>query len=386
MEKRKIAIIHDWLYINAGAEKVLENILALFPDADLFSLVDYLPESNREFIHNKDVTTSFIQRMPFSRQLRKLYLPLMPLAIENLDLSGYDLILSSSYAVAKGVITNPDQLHICYCHSPIRYAWDLQNQYLQESGLNRGLIGFSIRVILHYLRLWDTSSADRVDYYITNSAYVARRIRKSYRRKAKVIHPPVDVDHFTCVEKKSDYYLTVSRMVPYKKINLIVEAFTQMRDKKLIVIGQGTDHRRLQKAATENIALLGHQNNKIMKQYMQNACAFIFAAEEDFGIVPLEAQACGTPVIAYGRGGVCETVRGLDTEKPTGVFFESQDVASIVNAVHVFESNIDLFNPSECRKNALRFSSESFRRDYFNFVKECWDNWQAEKLDRNSGS
>jgi glycosyltransferase involved in cell wall biosynthesis len=233
----RIAIVHDWLVTYAGAEKVLEQMVACFPDADLFSLVDFLDD--RSFLRGKPVTTSFIQRLPKAREKYRSYLPLMPLAIEQLDVSAYDVVISSSHAVAKGILTGPDQVHISYVHSPIRYAWDLQHQYLQQSKLTSGPKSALARLILHYIRNWDVRTANSVDGFVANSNFIARRIKKVYQRESQVIFPPVDVEAFSLCTEKEDFYLTASRMVPYKKIDLIVEAFSQMPERKLVVIGEG---------------------------------------------------------------------------------------------------------------------------------------------------
>ena len=366
----KIAVVCDWLVTYAGAEKVLEQILNVFPEADLFALVDFLPENNRAFIKDKKVTTSFIQKLPKAKNKYRNYLPLMPLAIEQLDVTDYDIVISSSHCVAKGVITSPNQVHISYVHSPIRYAWDLQHQYLKESGLNKGLKGWLAKAILHYIRLWDYRTANNVDYFIANSNFIAKRIWKCYRRKAKVIYPPVDVESFELCEKKEDFYLTASRMVPYKKMDLIVEAFSKMPDKKLIVIGDGPDFKKIKAKTGKNVTLLGYQSFEVLKEHMQKAQAFIFAAEEDFGITPVEAQACGTPVIAYGKGGAHETIVGIDKENPTGVFFEGQTVESICKTVKKFEEVKDKIKPQICRANAERFSNERFLEEIKQYMEE----------------
>ncbi len=367
----KIAIVHEWFDSYAGSEKVLEQMLKVYPKADLFAVVDFLPQDERGFIQNKKVITTFIQGLPKAKNKFRKYLPLMPLAIEQLDLRKYDLVISNSHCVAKGVITGPNQLHISYVHSPIRYAWDLQQQYLEEANLQYGLEGWIAKIILHYMRLWDNRTANNVDYFISNSKYIAKRIQKCYRRTAEVIYPPVAVNDFTICKQKEDYYLTASRMVPYKKMDLIVEAFSKMTDKKLIVIGDGTQFEKVKSQAKkfENIVLLGYQPFEVLKEKMQKAKAFVFAAEEDFGIVPVEAQACGTPVIAYGKGGALETVINYDKENPTGIFFKEQTADSIVNAVKIFEKNITLFKPENCRKNAERFSEARFRNEFKQFIE-----------------
>ena len=369
----KVAVVCDWLVVYAGAEKVLEQILNIYPEADLFALVDFLDKDKRNFIQNKKVTTTFIQKLPKAKTKYRNYLPLMPLAIEQLDLSKYDLVISSSHCVAKGILTGPNQVHISYVHSPIRYAWDLQHQYLKEAGLTKGLKGWIAKVILHYMKIWDTRTSNGVDYFIANSQFVAKRIWKCYRRKADVIYPPVDVEAFEYCDKKDDFYLTASRMVPYKKMDLIVEAFTKMPDKKLIVIGDGPDFDKIQKIAQghSNIKLMGYQSFKVLKDHMQRAKAFVFAAEEDFGITPVEAQACGTPVIAYGRGGALETVQGLDIEdRPTGVFFDKQDKDSLIKVINYFEENIKKIQYEVCRKNALSFSIDSFKNNMKKYINK----------------
>ena len=367
----KIAVIHDWLTVYAGAEKVLEQILLLYPEADLFSLLDFLPDDSRGFILSKKAKTSFLQALPFASTKYRNYFPLMPLAVELLPVAGYDLVISSSHAFAKGVLTNKGQLHICYCHTPIRYAWDLYHQYLKESGLNKGIKGLFAKLALRYIRNWDASTAGRVNYFIANSRYIASRIKKIYGRDSTVIYPPVDIERFSLCTAKEGFYLTASRMVPYKKIGLIVEAFSRMPGRKLVVIGDGPEFHKVKRGAGKNIELAGYLSADSMKDYMQKAKAFVFAADEDFGIVPVEAQACGTPVIAYGKGGVLETV----INGKTGMFFKDQTIESLINAVNDFEEKQDIFDYYEIRKNAEHFSKERFRKEFKEFVdkkvEEC---------------
>ena len=374
----RIAIVHDWLVVYAGAERVLEQMLACYPDADLFSLVDFLPAGQRVFIRNKPVITSFIQRLPRARKKYRGYLPLMPLAVEQFDLSAYDLVISSSHAVAKGVLTGPDQLHLCMCYSPIRYAWDLQHQYLREAGLERGIKGWVAKAILHYIRLWDTRTGNGVDAFIAISRHIARRIRKVYGRDSTVIYPPVDVAGFPLRADKEDFYVTASRMVPYKKVDLIVEAFSAMPDKRLVVIGDGPDFAKVQAKAGPNVQLLGFAGAEVLRDHLQRARAFVFAAEEDFGIAPLEAQACGTPVIAFGKGGALETIIPLpelecaaSSPAPTGVFFYEQSVTAIIAAVERFEGAGAAITPQACRENALRFAPGRFRAEFTAFVERA---------------
>lgn len=371
MKAKKIAIVHEWLTVYGGAERVLEKMLDCFPEADLFAVVDFFPEGKRDVIRNKPVVTSFIQNLPFAETKYRNYLLLMPLAIEQFDLSAYDIVISSSHAVAKGVITGPNQLHLCMCYSPIRYAWDLQHQYLRESGLDHGLKGWIARMMLHKMRIWDVRTGNGVDGFMAISNFIRRRIRKTYGRDATVIYPPVYVEAFSVNRKKEEFYLTASRMVPYKKMDLIVEAFSSMPDKRLFVIGEGPDFEKIRAKAGSNVTLLGYQPHEVLADYMQRAKAFVFAAEEDFGIAPLEAQACGTPVIAYGKGAALETIRGLHQSDPTGVFFQEQSAKAISDAVVEFEANAEKIAPDACRNNAVRFSPERFRAEFTSFVVEA---------------
>ena len=367
----RVAIVCDWLVVYAGAERVLEQLLKIYPAADLFCLVDFLPEDQRGFIMNKPTHASFIQHLPRAKQSYRSYLPLMPLAIEQLDVSGYDLVISSSHAVAKGILTGPDQVHISYVHSPIRYAWDLQHQYLQEANLTHGVKGWIAKAILHYIRLWDYRTANGVDHFIANSKFIARRIKKVYGREATVVYPPVDIEAYELCEEKEDFYLTASRMVPYKKVKLLVEAFNEMPDKSLVVIGNGPEYAKIKEIARSNITLLGYQPFSVLKEKMQKAKAFVFAAEEDFGITPVEAQACGTPVIAYGKGGALETVRGQNEEQATGVFFYEQTTGAIVEAVQRFERDPECVSPYACRANAEHFSVENFLKNMKSYLSSC---------------
>ena len=317
----KFAIVHDWLVTYAGAERVLQSLLDLLPDADLFALIDTLSPQERFFIHNKPVHTSFLQRVPFARSRYRHFFPFMPLAIEQLDLSEYDAVVSSSHAFAKGVLTRGDQVHISYVHTPIRYAWDMQHEYLRQAGLERGLRSAAVRLVLHYIRNWDHATADRVDVFVCNSQHIARRIWRSYHRNAVVVYPPVDVDSFQCGHDRDDFYLAASRFVPYKRMATIAEAFARLPDRRLVMIGDGPELRRVAKQASPNVQLLGYQPFEVLHEHMRRCRAFVFAAEEDFGITPVEAQACGAPVIAYGRGGVTESV----DRRQNGAFLRRAD-------------------------------------------------------------
>jgi glycosyltransferase involved in cell wall biosynthesis len=369
----RVAVVHEWMVSRAGSERVLEAILEVVPDADLYSIADFLPPTERAFLKGRAVRTSFIQHLPMARRRHRLYLPLAPLAAEQIDLSAYDLVISSSHAVAKGVISRPGQLHLSYVYTPSRYAWDLQEQYLRQSEL-RGLRSAAARLLLHYFRLWDVCAANRVDSFATLSHFVAQRIRKTYRREAQVIYPPVDVDGFSLSETKDDFYLTVSRLVPYKRIDLLVDAFTRMPRRKLVVIGDGPELKRIRARAGANVTLMGHQPFEVVRDRMQRARAFIFAAEEDFGIAPLEAQACGTPVIAYGRGGTTETI----VEAETGLFFYEQSAEAVTEVIERFERSAGAFDPRACRRNAERFRPERFRKEFRKFLDEEWAGFRGE--------
>jgi len=360
----RVAVIHDWLPLVGGAEKVLEQLLLIYPKADIYTLFDFVSRNDAPFLNGKKVTTSFLQKFPkVSRYYRNL-LPLFPYAIEQFDLRHYDLIVSSSSAVAKGVITSPDQLHVCYCHSPMRYAWDLQAHYLKHTGLSSGIRSTFIRIVLHKLRLWDVVSSNRVDAFISNSAYIGERIKKTYRRESTVINPPVNINRFQIQSSKEEFYFAASRQVPYKRIDLIVEAFKHCPDKRLIVLGDGPEHKKIKALAGPNVQVLGYQPDAVMVDYMRRAKAFIFAAQEDFGILPVEAQACGTPVIAYGRGGARETV----IDKRTGLLFEEQTVPSLLDAIERFERLQEKFNSAEIRRHAASFSDLRFRQEVKAFI------------------
>ena len=374
-ESVRTAVVHDWLPVYAGAERVLEQMIHVMPECEIFSLIDFLPDDQRAFLQGKSVTTSFIQRLPFARRKYRFYLPCVPFATEQFDLTGYDVVVSSSYVAAKGVLTTADQLHVSYVHSPIRYAWDLHFQYLKEGNLERGAKGLFARLILHYMRMFDAVSANRVDHYLANSKTVSRRIWKTYRRRAEVIYPPVDTESFGLYTDKEDFYLTASRLVPYKRIDLIVKAFAGMPDKQLIVIGDGPELDKITSAAAPNVKMLGHQPFDSLRRYMQQAKAFVFAAEEDFGIVPVEAQACGTPVVAYGKGGATETVIAGET----GVFFFEQTERSLQEAVRTLDRSYGGLSHERIRENALRFSHERFQREFSEAIGRAYSSFNSEE-------
>ncbi|WP_213991158.1 glycosyltransferase family 4 protein [Sodalis sp. dw_96] len=379
MEEINLALVADWLITYGGGEKVLSELLKIFPNSELYSVIDFLSNTDREKLQGRRANTTYIQKFPFVKTKYKMYLPFMPLAIEQLDMSEYNVILSSSHAVAKGVITGPDQLHISYVHSPIRYAWDLQHQYLTESNLQRGLKSLLAKYFLHKLRIWDYRTVNSVDHFIANSQFIARRIWKIYGRVADVIYPPVNVDRFNLYEKKEEFYLTASRMVPYKKMDLIVSTFAKLPDKKLVVIGDGPEMQKIKKIATKNVEILGYQSDDILTDYMKKAKAFIFAAEEDFGISPVEAQACGTPVIAYGKGGALETIRPIGVERPTGIFFAKQTNESLAKAINFFIENECKILAIDCRQNAMKFSEERFHHEIKDYIENKWNLFQDSK-------
>jgi len=363
----KTAIVHEWLVNYAGSERCVESFTNIWRDAPVFALVDFLNEDERRIIlKGGKANTSFIQKLPFSRNQYRKYLPLFPLAIEQFDLSPYDLVLSSSHAVAKGVLTNAYQLHICYCYTPMRYAWDLYHIYLKEAGLLSGISGLTAKMILHKLRTWDIISSNRVDHFIAISNHISRRIKKTYNRESIVIYPPVDVHLFECRSDKENFYLTASRMVSYKRIDVIVDAFSAMPDKKLVVIGDGPEMKKIKSKACKNVEILGYQSFDSLKSYMQKTKAFIFAAEEDFGIIAIEVMACGTPVIAFNKGGVSETV----SDNNTGILFNHQLPQSVKEAVLKFESIQDKFDPSIIRAHSQQFSRNIFEEKIKQFIDE----------------
>ena len=358
----RVAVVHEWLDTFSGAERVLEQLLACWPEADLFVVCDFMPPSDRAFLGGRRPRTTFIQRLPFARTRFRWYLSLMPVAIEQLDLSGYDLVVSSSHAVAKGVLTGPGQLHVSYVHSPMRYAWDLQHLYLRQSGMDSGVKGSLVRLMLHRLRAWDQASAARVDVVVANSTYIAERIRKAWGRDSVVIHPPVDVDGFAIQRHKEDFFLVASRMVPYKRVDLVAEAFRRMPDRRLVIVGSGPCEAAVRAAAGDspNIELRGHVSQDELVRLMQGARASLHAAEEDFGIAMVEAQACGTPMIAYARGGACDIVHPPPHSDPTGILFAQQSAGDIVAAMALFDRYESSIKPEACRRNAMQFTRERF--------------------------
>jgi glycosyltransferase involved in cell wall biosynthesis len=370
----KIALVHDWLDTWRGGESVLAEICRIYPDSDLYALVDFLGHADREKMGGRQAVTSFLQRVPFSRTHFRNLLPLFPRAIESLDVSHYDIVVSVSHAVAKGVRTHPGQLHLCYCLTPMRYAWDLQDQYLAQVGLIKGPRAWLARKMLARLRTWDRGVSAGVNDFIAISHYVADRIRRCYGRESIVIYPPVALppDGPGETKPRDGAYVTVSQLVPYKRVDRIVEAFRSLPDRELIVIGEGPENDRIQAIAGANVRLLGRVPDHERNTWLARARAFVFAAEEDFGIAPLEAQAHGTPVIAFARGGSLETIRGLDDRSPTGVLFEEQTASSISQAIRTFEAQESRILPDACRDNAARFSLLRFNKEFDDLLQARW--------------
>ncbi|PPS45864.1 glycosyltransferase [Chroococcidiopsis sp. TS-821] len=375
----KYALVHEWLTPKAtgGSELVVQEILKHI-DADLYALIDFESTNPNSYLFQRPIGTTFLQYLPFARNGVQKYLPLLPLAIEQLDLRAYDVIISSSHTVAKGVLTSPEQMHVCYCHTPMRFAWELTFDYLRSSPSGRGLPGVLTRYLLHRMRQWDTLSANRVDYFIANSQNTARRIWRCYRRPATVIYPPVNIERFPLVSTKQDFYLTVSRLVSYKKVSLIVRAFNQLK-KPLVVIGTGPELKQIRKLAQSNVRVLGEQPNEVVEKYMAAAKAFVYAAYEDFGIAPVEAQACGTPVIAYAAGGALETVRSISQypDTGTGIFFTTQTEAALIEAIENFEACQKMFQPEWIRTHATQFAAQVFRDKFLAFLQNSWQDYST---------
>ncbi len=359
----KTAIVHDWLTGMRGGEKCLEILCELFPDADLYTLL-HIKGKMSEQIEGMNIITSFLQKLPFVEKRYRYYLPIMPFAIERFDMSRYDLIISSSHCVAKGIVKRPATCHICYCHTPMRYIWDMYHHYFGNGRLG-WLSRKAIPLFRDYLRKWDVSSADRVDYFITISENVLLRIKRHYNRESEIIYPPVNTDFFTPLGDDGDYYLMVTAFAPYKRIDLAIEAFNIL-GYPLKIIGTGQDEKRLKGIAMQNIEFPGWIPDQEIRGYYARCKAFIFPGEEDFGITPLEAQSAGRPVIAYGKGGALETVIPIQKNdhrslSPTGVFFYEQTVESLIEAVKYFEDNGSSFNKEKIREHARRFDRSIFK-------------------------
>ncbi|MHC4269488.1 MAG: glycosyltransferase [Planctomycetota bacterium] len=375
----KVALVHDWLTGMRGGEKVLEVFCELYPDAHLYTLL-HNKGSLSNTIEGMDIRTSFIQKLSLIKKKYRHLLPLFPTAIERFDLLGYDLVLSSSHCVAKGVKTGVKTLHICYCHTPMRYIWDMYDLYFGKERANM-ITRFATSLVLDYLRKWDLASNKRVDKFVANSKYVAERIKKNYGRESDLIYPPVDCSYFKPELSNENFYLMVSPLAPNKCVDLAIEAFNNIGS-RLIIIGSGQEERKLKKMAGEKIKLLGWQPDEIVREHYVNCKALIFPGVEDFGIVPLEAQACGKPVIAYGKGGALETIVPLDGDRlnvkseneqsrnATGVFFYEQTPESLAQAVLHFEATKDLFDRQVIRKNAESFDRAIFKDKIRNYIEQ----------------
>jgi glycosyltransferase involved in cell wall biosynthesis len=371
LEDKKIALVHHWLVGMRGGEKIVESLCRMFPDIDIFTLV-YDKNKISDIINSKKIYTSFIQRMPLSKRKHQLYLPFMPVAVEQFDLSGYDIVISIESGIAKGVLTKPDTCHICYCNTPMRYLWNMYFDYLNNEKMGFLKKSF-IRYYFNYLRVWDLATSFRVDYFISNSENVKKRVQKYYRRDSEVIYPPVNLDRFTCSGNKKDYYLAVSQLVSYKRIDIAVDAFNRL-DRELVIIGDGPERKRLEKRAGSNIKFIGWQDDTVLEKYYSEAKAFIFPGEEDFGITPVEAQASGTPVIGYGRGGLLETVE----EGKTGLFFDDHNAESLMDAVKRFESGDHNITSENARENSRRFDISIFEKEIKSFIMEKYNKYCRE--------
>lgn len=365
----RIAVIHDWLITAGGSEKVLRELLYLLRNHDttLFTLMDFLSDEDREeFIFGKEAHTSFLQFIPGIRKHYKYFFPLFPRAIRSLKTREFDVIISSSHSVAKSVKKYPGQIHVSYCHTPMRYIWDMHQQYISDHGLNKRWKRWAAKPLMLYIRNWDFATSSDVDFFIANSQYIQKRIKNNYHRNSTVIYPPVNTDFFVPSNQKESYYVTASRLVPYKRIDLIAQAFSEMPDKKLIIIGNGPKWNEIKSISAPNIEMIKYNTNEVLRYYLQRAKAFVFAAEEDFGITPVEAMACGTPVIAFGKGGVLETV----VDKISGIFFHQQSIKSIVDAIYRFENLEYIFDPNKIRQQALKFNRQRFHKEMAAFLQK----------------
>jgi len=379
LSKLRVAIVHYWFVGWAGGEQVVEALAEIFPQADLFALVAD-PKTMRPSLSNHRLTTSFLQHFPGARKFHRHFIFLHPIALEQFDLSEYDLVISSESGPSKGVITSPRTCHICYCHSPMRYIWDMHGEYTKRMG---PLVRSAFKLSAHYLRLWDYATAGRVDYFVANSRFVASRIRKIYGRESTVIHPPVDAVSASMSSTKGDYYLGIGRLVDYKHFDLAVEACRNL-GRKLRIIGAGPQKKSLQRVAGPTIEFTGHVDRDELKASLAGCRAFLFPAEEDFGIAAVEAQSYGKPVIAFGSGGGLETVRAGFTGDSsiagqTGIFFPTQTVESLTEAILDFESREAEFDPAQIRAHALQFDRGVFQRKMKEFIASSWSEFQVRR-------
>jgi glycosyltransferase involved in cell wall biosynthesis len=358
----KVALVHDWLPVFSGAERVLAEIMRVVGSSDLYTLYDFLDDRDRAAIGAKRIYTSGLNGLPFVERYYRWTFPFCPQAMEAFNLSQYDLVISSSAAFAKGIIAHPHQKHIAYVHTAVRYAWDQSYEYLSQTPMSRFPAGIVLRRLLHRMRMWDVRTAHSADVFVANSSIVKRRIEQTYGRRAVVIEPPVDIAEIPLVERKNDYFVIASRLVPYKRIDLVVRAFSAMPSLRLLVVGDGPEMQRLRALASANVTFTGYLPRPALIATIQKARAFVYAAYEDFGIVLAEAQAAGTPVVAFGRGGAADIVSPLQAEKPTGVLFAEQSVDAVKRAVELFCREERRISPPVCRANVERLAPENFRK------------------------
>lgn len=366
----KIAIVCDWLTTSGGAEKIVHSLHKIFPEAPIYTTL--FDKHRLPMFANAKIETSYLQKIPIAKKKHQLFLPFMPRIFENFDLNDFDIVISSSHSCAKGIITKPSTLHISYCHSPMRYAWENNINYINEYQVNP-IFKKLAHVIIHKLRLWDRLSADRVDYFITNSNYIRRRVNKFYRRTSSVINPFVDDKFFSSNETQGDYYLAVGRLTPYKKFDLIIDTFNKI-GKPLKIVGTGVSKRKFMAKSKPNIEFLGYVEDQQLQNLYASAKALIFPQVEDFGIIPLEAMAAGTPVIAFSKGGALETV----VDKKTGLFFEEQTIDSLSKALSRFENHT--FDKKIIQEHASKFSEQIFQDKIIDYIGKKWQIWQKDMI------
>jgi len=374
----RVALVHEWLDTWGGSEAVLAELLRVFPGADVYTLVDFLSQEDRARLGPVRIATSPFAAIPAARRWFRYAAVLRPQVIERFDLTRYDVVVSNSHAIAKGARTGPGQVHVCYCHTPARFAWTMAETYAEHAAADAAWRRPFVDFALARFRRWDRAASARVDRFVANSRHIATAIARCYGREADVVYPPVDVERFVRAaatrnpdEPRSEY-VTVSRLVPYKRIDLLVEAFRALPERRLVVVGDGPERSRLEALRVPNVEFAGQQGDAETARRVADARAFLFAAEEDFGIAPVEAQAAGVPVIAFGQGGARETVRGQDDPVPTGAFFDAQTSESVVAAVRAFEANAGRINSAACRDNALRFAPARFREEIARVVDQAF--------------